>query len=103
MLTLTLTLTPQVPQNLLIVTCFWKNVLHVFIGTVARFSRFKSLLISFGAPVLTLTPIPDLPPQDDGNECDFSNLGGASERRDRLGGGECEGGIPPRGVELFLI
>ena len=26
---------------------------HVFIGTVARFFRNKSLLISFGAPVLT--------------------------------------------------
>ena len=29
----------------------------VFIGTVARFSRNKSLLISFGAPVLTTVPV----------------------------------------------
>ena len=28
---------------------------RVFIGTVARFSRNKSLLISFGAPVVTTT------------------------------------------------
>ena len=41
-------------ENLLIVICFWKNVLQ-YCSTVARFSRNKSLLISFGAPVLLLT------------------------------------------------
>ena len=29
----------------------------VFIGTVARFSRNKSLLLSFGAPVITHTQV----------------------------------------------